>query len=95
MNNIDLGIEKQLKTIDKKVSNLYHSDYTYVKNNLRSMIWYNFLIGLSRGLGMAVGFTLLGAIVIYFLQKIVLLHLPGVSQLISDIIKFIEMYNKN
>lgn len=87
-------VEKQLNNIDKKITNLHHSDYIYVKNNLKSMLWYNFLIGLARGLGMAVGFTLLGALAIYVLQKLVLLNLPGISQVISDIIKFVQTYNK-
>ena len=90
----DYDIESKLNIIDRKVTRLEHSDYLYVKTNIRSMLWYNFLIGLARGLGMAIGFTLLGAVIIYILQKVVLLHLPGISHALSDIIKYIQLFDK-
>lgn len=85
-------IKKQLNIIDKKVNALHHSDYTNVRANLKSLIWYNFLIGLSRGFGMAVGFTVLGAIAIYIIQKLVLLNLPGISQWLAEVIKLAQSY---
>lgn len=85
-------IKKQLNTIDRKVNALHHSDYTNVKENLKSLIWYNFLIGLSRGFGMAVGFTILGAAAIYIIQKLVLLNLPGISQWLAEVIKLAQSY---
>jgi len=44
----------------------------------RRLIYVNFVAGLARGLGMAVGFTLLGALVLYILRLVVLLNLPGI-----------------
>jgi len=54
------------------------------------MLWINFLAGLARGLGMAVGFTLLGALVLYFLQKAVMLNLPLISDFIAEIIRMVQ-----
>lgn len=84
-------VEKQLKIINKKVSSINKSEHVFIKENLRKLIWYNFLIGAARGLGMAIGFTVLGALVVYILQKIVLLNLPGISRLIAEIIRLVQM----
>lgn len=83
-------VHKQLKIIEKKVSSITNSEYVFIKDNLKKLVWYNFLMGVARGLGMAVGFTLLGALSIYILQKIVLLNLPGISRFIADIINLVQ-----
>lgn len=86
-------MEKQLKVIDKKVTSITKSEYVFIKDNLRKLVWYNFIIGAARGLGMAMGFTVLGALVVFILQKIVLLNLPGISRIIAEIIKLVQSGN--
>lgn len=60
----------------------------------RRLIYVNFVAGLARGLGMAVGFTILGALVVYILRLLVLLHLPGISSFIATVIRLVrqELY---
>ena len=45
------------------------AEYIEYINNTRRMLAVNFMAGVARGLGMAVGFTILGALVIYMLQN--------------------------
>ena len=52
------------------------------------MVRVNFR-GPGRGLGMAVGFTLLGALVIYLLQRLVLLKLPLISDFIAQLVRLV------
>ncbi|EYE87656.1 hypothetical protein Q428_12130 [Fervidicella metallireducens AeB] len=85
-------INKQLNKIDKKISAVNHSEYGYIKDNFKKLIWYNFLIGLARGFGMAVGFTVLGAVALYILQKIVMLNLPLISEWIANLIRLAQSY---
>ncbi|MGB9885561.1 MAG: DUF5665 domain-containing protein [Moorellales bacterium] len=56
----------------------------------RRLIYVNFVAGVARGLGMAVGFTLLGALVLYILRLVVLLNLPGISSFIATIIRLVR-----
>jgi hypothetical protein len=51
---------------------------------------FNFWSGLVRGFGMAIGFTVLTALVLYGLQKIVLLNMPWIGDFISDIVNIVE-----
>lgn len=86
-----------LKKLNDKVDKLAYSitnnnieEISNVVGNTRKLIWKNLLAGISRGVGMAIGFTILAAILILFLQKIVLLNIPVIGQYISDIAEIVE-----
>ena len=93
------GLEKKdnKSSLEEKISNLAYtlekaqiSDYVSLLENPKKLIYLNFLTGVSRGLGMAIGFTLLGALAIYLLQKIVMLNLPLISDFIADIVRMVR-----
>lgn len=56
------------------------------------LLWTNFLIGVARGLGSTIGLALVLGIFFFFVQKLILLNLPGISDFIAD---FIMMIQKN
>ena len=58
--------------------------------NTKKLIFRNFLAGISRGIGIGIGVTILTAILIYLLQKIVRLNIPIIGQYISDIAEIVE-----
>jgi hypothetical protein len=55
------------------------------------MIRMNLVAGLFRGLGMAVGFTILGAAVVYFLQQLAYRNLPVIGGFIAEIIRIVNL----
>nr|WP_073341287.1 DUF5665 domain-containing protein [Caldanaerobius fijiensis] len=65
-------------------------DYMELLQSPWRLFWLNFIGGVYRGLGMAVGFTILGAIVIYFLQKLVTLNIPVIGNVIAQIVKIVQ-----
>ena len=81
------GIGKRLNELSLMLEKLKLADYLTHLNNTKRMIWVNFLGGLARGLGIAVGFTLLGALVIYLLQQSFLNNLPVSGEFIADIVE--------
>ena len=50
----------------------------------------NFIAGIFHGIGISIGFTFVTAIIIYFLQKLVRLNLPGIGKFINDIVEIVE-----
>ncbi|PRR70172.1 hypothetical protein MHFGQ_09020 [Moorella humiferrea] len=50
----------------------------------------NFAAGVARGLGIAVGFAILGAIVIYIVRELALLNLPVIGKLIAEIVRMVQ-----
>ena len=66
------------------------AEYVDIMNNKRRLLYVNFISGLARGFGMAIGFTVLGAIAIYILQKMLTWNLPLIGDFISDIVKIVQ-----
>ena len=81
------GVMRRLNQLSLLLENLKLADYLKHLGNTKRMLWVNFLGGLARGFGIAIGFTLLGAIVLYFLQKTLLNNLPVIGNIIADIVK--------
>lgn len=73
-----------------KIEKMKLAEYVYLLQNPKRLLVINFLSGLARGLGMAVGFTLLGAFVIYILQRVVMLNLPLIGDFIADMIRIVQ-----
>ncbi len=54
------------------------------------MLGLNFVAGLARGFGMAIGFALLGALAIYILQASFLHNLPVVGKIVAQIVRIVQ-----
>ena len=61
-------------------------------NDTKKLLWKNFISGVSKGIGYAIGFTILGGIVLIILRKIVLLNIPVIGRYLKDILDNAE-YN--
>jgi hypothetical protein len=91
------GKSRTLKAIEKKIDKISLNmekfklvDYVYYLEHPRKMLLANFIGGLSRGFGMAIGFTLLGAVVLYILQMVVRWKLPLIGQFVTEIVKIVQ-----
>jgi hypothetical protein len=89
---------KQISLMRRKINNISDqlekskmSEYISFVSNPRRMLLYNFLGGLARGFGMAIGFTILGAIGVLILQKLVALNLPIIGDYIARIVKIVKI----
>lgn len=67
---------------------------TYIGMMEKPSRWFilNIWGGVGRGIGMAIGFTILGAALFLILQKIVVLNLPIISNFFADILDMVEGY---
>ena len=54
------------------------------------MIKRNFFAGISRGIGIGIGVTVITAMLIIILQKIVTLNIPIIGEYIADIVEIVE-----
>ena len=81
------GLNKKLNELALMLEKLKLGDYLKHLNNVKRMMWINFIGGVARGFGIAVGFTLLGALVLYILQKSFLNNLPVIGDIIADIVE--------
>lgn len=72
------------------------AEYVQYLEHPARMLWTNFLIGIARGLGATLGLALVLAIIAYFVQKLIMLNLPGISDFVADLLVMIQNnYNYN
>lgn len=83
-------LNQNIKNLTENISNLKLSKYIELINSPKRIFFVNFMWGLSRGLGMAVGFTILGAIVISILKDIVSINLPYIGNYITEIVRIVQ-----
>lgn len=69
-------------------------EYVELMNKPKRVIYVNLVSGIARGLGMAVGFTLLGALAIYILTRLSLLNLPIIGDFLGELVYIIQQYLK-
>lgn len=67
------------------------AEYVQMLENPKRLLYLNFLMGLARGFGMAIGFTILAAGVVWFLQRLMVLNLPLIGDFIAEIVKWVQV----
>ncbi|MCT4594914.1 MAG: DUF5665 domain-containing protein [Anaeromicrobium sp.] len=89
--------DELLAEINEKVSKLSNDmekakigKYVEMMENPRRILYINFMIGLARGLGTAIGLTVLAALTLYILYQFV--DLPLIGSYIAKLIEIIENY---
>lgn len=88
---------KDLKNkIDKISDSLEKSnimEMTYILGSKKEILKRNLIAGIARGVGIGIGVTLITAMLIYILQKIILLNIPIIGDYITDIVQIVEKNN--
>ena len=90
--------ERLIKTLQEKITDLAVkmekmklAEYVQLLDRPGRLLYINFIAGLGRGVGIAVGFTILGAIVLYFLKYLVMLNLPWIGGFIAEIVRMVQL----
>jgi hypothetical protein len=83
--------QELIKTVAVQLEKARFGDYIDLMKNPTRMLALNFFAGIARGLGVAFGFTILGAIIIYLLQRLVVLNLPIISGVIAEVVKLVQL----
>ena len=79
---------QKLEELSLHMEKMKLAEDVQILENLPRLLWINFLTGVARGLGMAVGFTLLGALLLYFLGRLV--NLPLIGSFIAEIVRIVQ-----
>ena len=57
----------------------------------KHLLWLNFLAGLMRGGGFAVGFSLLGAVVVMLVRRLALANLPVIGEFFAEVVRMVQI----
>ncbi len=83
-------INEKIDKINEKLDKSRIVEISYVIGNKKEIIKRNLLAGISRGVGIGIGITIISAILVYFLQKLIRLNIPVLGDYISDIVTIVQ-----
>lgn len=66
------------------------AEYVEFLRNPRRIIYVNFLGGLARGFGIGIGATVLAAVFLLILSRLVQLNLPVIGRFIAEIVRIVS-----
>jgi hypothetical protein len=84
------SLEEQLNKINETLQKSNIVELSYIVGNKKEILKRNLIAGISRGIGIGIGITIVTAIIVYILQKLILLNIPVIGDYIADIVAIVE-----
>ncbi|MFZ3102539.1 MAG: DUF5665 domain-containing protein [Desulfitobacteriaceae bacterium] len=69
------------------------AEYIAYLNHPGRLLWINFAVGLLRGLGAAIGATILAGLAIGLLKWLGILNLPIIGNFIAELVRIVNSHN--
>ena len=81
---------KRMEDMLSALERLQLAEYLRYLDDRKRMLRTQFLSGMARGLGMAVGFTVLGAIFVLLLNRLAQRNLPVIGDFLAQIVSIVQ-----
>jgi len=83
-------INKKIDQINEKLDKTNIIELSYILGSKKEILKRNLMAGIARGVGIGIGITVISALIIYFLQRLIRLNIPIVGDYIADIVSIVQ-----
>lgn len=90
MLNLNKNLEKKIDDLAISMEKMRIEEYTDTIKYPKKLMVVNLMVGLSKGIGMALGFSVIAALLIVILQNMI--DLPLIGEYIAKVLEVIENY---
>lgn len=87
---LDKHLEKKLDQLSLYMEKMKLAEYVDLLHDTKRLLWVNLISGVARGFGIAIGFTILGAVAFLILQHLVGLNLPLIGDFIAELMNYVQ-----
>lgn len=87
----DKILAKYIKALSDRLESMRIAEYIDLLQKPSRIIYLNFLAGIAKGLGIAIGATIVFAILIEILSRLLVFNLPVIGDLIIEIMRIVEL----
>ena len=89
------GLETKLDRLLRKLDLAQQLDYRGVLELIQRpfwLLWTNLLVGIARGVGLAIGFAIVGSVIVVVTRHLLagVLDLPVIGTFVADIIEEVQ-----
>ncbi|MDO5299092.1 MAG: DUF5665 domain-containing protein [Clostridia bacterium] len=91
MNPFDFDwIARRLERVAQRMEQMHLDAYLRYVHNWPRRLFADFLSGIARGVGFSIGFSVLGALLLYLLRNVALANLPLIGKFLADLVRIVE-----
>ncbi len=83
-------LERQLDKVILSMERMHFEEYLRYVDDRRRQFTVNFMAGVARGLGAAVGFSILGAMVIVMLQRMAINNTGSIGSFLEEVLSALQ-----
>lgn len=90
--NLLIALTKSIHHLNENIKGAKLHKISYFASHPFRYMMLNFVLGIFRGLGIAVGMTIVFALLAYLLTRIItpIISLPVIGQFVAEIVKIVE-----
>jgi len=85
-----IALYKKLRTVELKLERANLAEFMQLIQNPVRLIFLNFLSGLARGFGIAIGLTIIAGVFLLLLTRLASLNLPIIGQFIAELVRIVN-----
>lgn len=89
-NNIYNELNKKLDDLNYAMTKSKFLDLVELLGNRKELFFRNIWTGIVKGIGIGIGVTIITAMIVIILQKIVTWNIPVIGEYIADIVDIVE-----
>ena len=83
-------ILRRLERVAQRMEQMRLDAYLRYAADWRRRLSFDFLSGIVRGLGFSIGFSILGALVLYLLRNAALSNMPVIGRFLAELVRIVE-----
>ena len=84
------AVLSRLEKLSRRIELLHLDAYLRYVHDWRRRLFFDFLSGIARGVGFSIGFTVLGALLLYLLRNAALSNLPVIGRFVAELVRIVE-----
>ncbi len=81
---------RRMEHLTQRLELLHLDAFIRYVHDWRRRLFFDFLSGIARGIGFSVGFSVLGALLIYILRNMALSNLPVIGRFLAELVRIVE-----
>lgn len=89
-NKVEKHLLENIDKLNKSLQRNNFLDLVELLGDRKKLFIRNFTSGIFKGIGIGIGVTLITAILLILLQKIVALNIPVIGEFIADIVDIVQ-----
>lgn len=91
MNPIDFDwLIRRLERVSDRMEQFHLDAYLRYVHNWKKRLMIEFLSGIARGIGFSIGFSILGALLLYLIRNIAMTNLPVIGRFLAELVRIVE-----